>query len=44
VACLCFKDLRKSVETTVIEGGYILTFGRDWDREAVTTLAENLGK
>jgi hypothetical protein len=43
-ACLCFQDLAKSVKTTLVDGGYLLEFGAGWDHDAVTTLAENLGK
>lgn len=43
-ACLCFKDLAKSCKTTQIAEGFLLEFGGAWDHEAITTLAENLGK
>jgi hypothetical protein len=43
-ACMCFQDLAKAVKTTATEDGYILEFGSGWDQDAITTLAENLGK
>lgn len=42
VGCICFKALAKSVTTTATPDGYRLDFGADWDRDAVTTLIENL--
>ena len=46
VGCICFKSLSKSVQTvsTADHTGYILTFGSDWDGEAITVLAESMGK
>jgi hypothetical protein len=42
--CLCFSDLSKSVKTTVVANSYLLEFGSGWTVDAITTLAENLGK
>lgn len=42
VSCYCFKDLVKSTKTSVVEGGYMLELGVDWDVEAALALAENL--
>lgn len=44
VGCLCFAELAKTVKTTATVDGYMLELGLGWDAEAVTTLAENLGK
>lgn len=40
--CFCFSSLAKSVRTTPTETGYLLTFGSDWDQEALETLFESL--
>jgi hypothetical protein len=42
--CVCFREMAKSVETARTGSGYMLRFGTDWDDEALTTLAEALGK
>jgi hypothetical protein len=44
VGCLCFRDLAKSVKTTITHEGYILEFGSNWDADALACVAENLGK
>lgn len=42
--CICFADLAKSVRTTATDDSYVLEFGAGWDADAITTLAETLGK
>lgn len=42
--CICFRDLSKSVKTTVLEDGYNLEFKGDWDQESILTLIESLGR
>lgn len=43
VGCLCFRALNKSVKTTVLDDGYNLQFGAEWDSESILTLLESLG-
>lgn len=42
--CWCFRSLSKSVTAVAVPGGYNLTFGDDWDEDAVLTLSESLGR
>lgn len=38
--CFCMSALAKSVKTTETNEGFTLTFGTDWDRDAIDTLVE----
>ena len=40
--CLCLRSLCKSTATTVEGEGYRISFGTDWDTEAIETLIETL--
>jgi GNAT superfamily N-acetyltransferase len=40
--CTCFKALRKGVQVQVVEDGYRLSFGADWDNDAILTLLESM--
>lgn len=41
--CICFRDLAKSVRVRILEDGYNLEFGADWDADSILTLVESLG-
>lgn len=41
--CICFRELAKSVRVRILEDGYNLEFGPDWDRDSILTLVESLG-
>lgn len=40
--CLCFKAMMKSVTMEKTKDGLLLSFGQDWDDEAVMTFLENV--
>lgn len=42
VACLCLKGLAKSINTEVIEKGYLLSFKNNLDEDEVSTIVEIL--
>jgi hypothetical protein len=44
VGCTCFQAMAKSVKTTVIDGGYMLEFGSEWDADAIMALVASFGK
>jgi hypothetical protein len=44
VGCICFESLAKSTKTTVLEDGYRIEFGDEWNLEGIAVLAEMLGK
>jgi len=39
--CYCFSSLAKSVKVTPVRQGVVLTFGPDWDTDAIETLSES---
>ena len=42
VGCCCLKDIAKSVQVVSKESGYELTFGADWDLQAVKALEKRV--
>lgn len=42
VGCACFRALAKSVSTTPNPVGYTLSFGADWDADAIFALADHV--
>lgn len=44
VGCACFAGLAKSARSTATAAGYTIEFGRDWDADAIATLAESFGR
>jgi hypothetical protein len=44
IGCSCLKGLAKSVRSLKVKDGLLLSFGPDWDEEAVLTLLETVGR
>lgn len=44
VGCSCMKGLAKSVKSQLVPGGVLLELGLDWDKEALVTLFEMVGR
>ena len=42
--CVCMRDLARDTVLVKTEAGYEITFGSDWDVDAVATLLESVGR
>lgn len=44
VGCLCFRGLSKAMKATKTNDQFVITFGADWDEEAISVFLESVGR